>query len=166
MFYFLDYDDGCRMDLTIAGQDYIDLIMTCFRYSSFFSLAFASEEIEQRVMSSISPFRRQVLYEGKYRRKFCCFYWCTDKAKQFLLTTATDLFEWIEFDDHNNPEDLVFYRDDDSVFFWSETHEGICALCNHAGEDVSVVTSKAGWRQYNKETGNIFGLPYDLCSLD
>ena len=155
MYYYHDYDDYKNEDITIEGEDYAELIETCFRYSSYFSLSFASKEIEQRVMKSLTPLRRDT--ENRSDLKYRCFYKCTEEAKTLFLTNTNDLFEWrkLEFDNLFNPENPRFYREDGSVFFWSEIHEGNCYLYNNADEDVTSIVSKRGW-QYKSKNRVIF----------
>ncbi|MGM9680039.1 MAG: hypothetical protein ACI3XR_00890 [Eubacteriales bacterium] len=85
--------------------------------------------------------------------------------KELLLSRVTDLFDWIRTDERENPEDLTFYREDGSVFFWSETHEGICVLCDRVQEKVSQIVSKKGWKA-RKEGEFIYGVPKYLFSND
>ena len=149
MYYYYDYDDYNNEDISIEGNDYIDLIETCFRFSSYFSFSFSSKIIEKGVVAQLVPFKQENVTHSS-ALEFRCYYECTDESKRLLLTHVNSLFDWIQHDGHDNPEDLTFYREDGSVFFWSETHEGCCAIYNDTDEDVSSVVKNRGWYYQDK----------------
>lgn len=105
-------------------------------------------------MKSLTPFRRDK-EDGRSDLKYRCFYKCTEEAKQLFLTVTNNLFDWIQYYGNDNPENPRFYRENGSVFFWSEIHEGDCCLYNRANEDVSSIVSKRGW-QYKEKNWVIF----------
>ena len=55
MYYYYDYDDYNNEDISIEGNDYIDLIETCFRFSSYFSFSFSSKIIEIKSLYTDYP---------------------------------------------------------------------------------------------------------------
>lgn len=158
MYLFEDYDDNSGTDLTICGDDYRQLIHTCFSYSASFSLCFPSLESADEFAPRAEMLRYAISEHSDPCRRYKCYFPCSDQMKEILLSRANDLFDWIRRDGRENPEDLTFYRDDGSVFFWSETHEGICVLCDRAQEDVSLIVSTNGWKAL-KEGESVFGVP-------
>ena len=146
MYYFVDYDDNKKEDLYIKGDDYRQLIHVCCQYSTMFSLAI-TENLRGTVNGAPRPIFCQAHREAESGglRQYVYYYPCTENTKKFLLTAVDDLFSWVDRLEQHNPEDLTFYREDRSIFFWSETHEGVCALLNRAGEDVSSVIKQRGW---------------------
>ena len=76
------------------------------------------------------------------------------------------MFDWMDWSksDDPNPEDLIFYRADWSLFFWSETHEGKGAIYERADEDVSAAIDHFGWRE--KKNVHPYGFPPEMVSID
>ena len=146
MYYFTDYNDATREDLCIKGEDYKQLVQVCFQHAVMFSFAI-SKGLQGKVKGAPKPIfcqpHRDTAYNGW--RQYVYYYPCTEETKEFLLRTVDDFFAWLYRGDYCNPEDLTFYREDRSIFFWSETHEGVCALLNRAGEDVSSIIKQRGW---------------------
>lgn len=147
MYCFSDYDDMLEKDYAIKGEAYTQMIDVCFRYAAMFSLTTTKNhpamisEAPQSIFSQ--PHIEKKVSGGS--RDTVHFFHCSEQAKRFLLTFSDDLFLWVDYEKPHRPEDLVFYREDGSVFFWSETHEGVCALINRENEDVSTVVSQPGW---------------------
>ena len=73
---------------------------------------------------------------------------------------SDSLFNWENVGGIKCPEDLTFYRNGDELFFWSETHEGVCAIFDN-GEDLSNIVSKKGWRQFDPNEPNLY-IPANL----
>lgn len=165
MHFFEDYDDETKMDLTISGDDYIRLVDVCFQYSTSFSLCFPSSESAYEFAPKTEMLNYMPSEYSDPNRKYKCYFPCSNQMKEILLSHVNGLFDWIRQDGRDNPEDLTFYREDGSVFFWSETHEGICVLCDHEPENVSLVVSKKGWN-VRKESEFIFGVPKSLFTND
>ena len=164
MYIFVDHDDNDpSKEYDISGQDYERLIDNCFRCCHYFSLnanrsgtAFDLPEKEL----AISAAQQRDRYGNKH------FFYCSDKARQYLLSKANSLFSWITWGDQNQtagllPEDLCFYRSDGSVFLWSETHEGVCGLYPRSEEDVSEIVASSRWLERN-DNKQFFGLPSGL----
>ncbi len=165
MYYFMDYDDITETDLTISGSDYIQLINVCFRYSTTLSLCFPSLELANKFSKKTEMLCYTISENSDLNRKYKCYFPCSDLMKELLLSNVNDLFDWVQHDGKGNPEDLTFYREDGSVFLWSETHEGICVLCNHMQENVSLIVSKNGWN-IRKKGEFILGIPQYLFMND
>ena len=165
MYCFSDYDDMLEKDCAIKGDAYTQIINVCFRYAVMFSLT-TTKKHPAMVSEAPPPIFSQPHYNkgvsGGFRDTVY-FFSCSEQAKTFLLSFTDDLFSWVDYEKPHRPEDLVFYREDGSVFFWSETHEGVCALINRENEDVSAVVSQPGWeRSTLKSHSPIYGVPREL----
>lgn len=158
MYYFSDFDDDIG-DLRIAGSEYTALIKLCCAHSEYASLTFTSQEQVKRFSKFLCIENIEPINNAEERRKYRGFFRCSAETAQFLCTHVDEFFEWIDFEGCCNPEDLTFYREDSSVFFWSETHEGICAFFNHEAEDISSLVSNRGWKYHNPQDGNVWGIP-------
>lgn len=156
MYFFRDYDDLNEEDLFISDADYIALIRLCISTCKYFTLSYTNENIAKKINKFLSPIRIRNIDDGNSRLTKLCIYECSDDAERFLTTYVNELFEWIEFEGYNNPEDIAFYREDGSIFFWSETHEGICAIIERDNEDVFNVIAKRGWTHYDKNNCGIW----------
>lgn len=152
--WFTDWDDERGMDLTVGGQDYAELIDTCFRYCTHvsFSTRFCGDKIAlpEPYVSPLNDSDTAVLP-------------CSEKTREYLLNTADDLFGWI--DGNNNPEDMTFYRVDGSIFFWLLTHEGVCCLLSRPDEDVSGIVGKPDWHTCPPEPFPTLLIPPDLAAF-
>lgn len=157
-YYFQDWDDETGEELRIADGDYSILIDLCFKYASSFSLSFLSHQL-QGAGFPLTPYQ----VDGPRDEKVCCHFKCSDEAKRFLKERVHDFFGWVYTVDRNTPEDLTFYRNDSSVFLWSQTHEGICALFPHHGEDVSACISKPGWHKQASDVHHLL-IPKNVIS--
>ena len=160
MHYLRDFDDETMEDISIEAEHYKQLISLCFRYCTHFSLLFRDKSVEDNLMLPTPLYRQNA---GKYSNvEYLCFYACSIESQNFLLTKA-NLFDWLDTTTIRSPEDLIFYREDGSVFFWSETHEGICALFERNQEDVAMLVSQRGWVYYDpQEEGNHVMIPKSL----
>lgn len=159
-YYFQDWDDETREELRIADEDYSMLIDLCFQYASSFSLSFLSHQL-QGTGFPLAPYQADGPRDGRVR----CYFKCTDDARSFLKERVRDFFGWVYTLDPNIPEDLTFYRDDSSVFLWSQTHEGICALFPHHDEDISACISRPGWHKQAGGTQHLL-IPRDVISAN
>lgn len=157
-YYFLDYDEETGEERDISAADYCELIDLCFRYSAFFSLSRGWAETD---MSKLPVRAAAHLPECRTltTKKDLFVFACTAETKVFLLSCADSVFSWANWGESRNmPEDLCFYRRDGSVFFWSESHEGVCVLANRPDEALSDLPSKEKWRYFDlsEASGNIW----------
>ncbi len=147
-----EYPDG---NYDISGEDYIDLIDTCFKYSSYFSFRRYNHDI-------INWTPKPVLYPNT---KDLCFvsilfdgcidlldvFECNERTLRFLKNYTEGVFYWYNKNTPetpiNMPEDLAFYRGDGSVLLFSMTHEGDVMLFLRDDENFSQNTKKPGWRE-------------------
>ena len=158
MYYFRDFDDSIG-DIQIAGAEYSSLIKLCCLHSEYGSMTFTSQEQVRCFSSYLCIDNIELINSAKGRRKYRGFFRCSPETERFLLTHVNEFFQWVDFDGYCNPEDLTFYRKDGSVFFWSETHEGVCALLNRKEENVNSVISNIGWKYHNPQDCNVWGIP-------
>ena len=158
MYYFRDFDDDMG-DVQIAGAEYSALIKLCCIHSEYGSLTFTSQEQAKHFSKFLCIDKIEPINNVKERRKYRGYFRNSTETEQFLCTHVNEIFQWIDFDGYCNPEDLTFYRKDGSVFFWSETHEGICAIFNQKEEDISSIVSNRGWKYHNPQDGDVWGIP-------
>ena len=162
MYYYLDHDDEPYRELGISGEDYAHLIGTCFRYSTHFSF-------------NIGFLRRKSIEPGlpaPYKTIDKCLLPalcddiailpCSEKTKEYLLHTVGDIYEWIDRNGH--PEDLIFYRQDGSIFFWSMIHEGVCCLTERPDENISGIVQNPDWHVQSPDEPNFY-LPAGLAEF-
>ena len=152
--WFTDWDDERGVDLTVGGQDYAELIDTCFRYCTHvsFSTRFCGGKIAlpEPHISPVDDSDTAVLL-------------CSEKTREYVLNMTDDLFDWI--DSSGKPEDLTFYRADGSIFFWLLTHEGVCCLLSRPDEDVSGIVRKPDWHTCPPEPFPVILIPPDLAAF-
>lgn len=147
------YDQTCFYpDATIediCGEDYIELLTTCFQYSKYFSLTYLDRA---RDIPELDPFLVYSAYTHSWPGtrwtseigRFCV-YRCTEETFQFLCNYVDSVLSWDAHFEHETPEDLAFYRSDKTLFFESVSHEGVCYLWNRPEENVFSVVSKNEW---------------------
>lgn len=154
LYWFADWDDERGVEQTVSGQDYAELIDTCFRYCTHVSLSLrfggGKFALPEPHISPLNDSDTAVLP-------------CSGKVREYLLNTTDDLFGWI--DSNGKPEDLTFYRADGSIFFWLLTHEGVCCLLGRSDEDVSGITRKPGWHSCPPEPFPVISIPPDLAAF-
>lgn len=159
-YYFLDYDDIKEQDLNIEKKDFVSLIETCFKYSSSFSLVFRSMSELNSFNDKFVSLQIEKLTSSDGIRNFKVFYVCNQHNQDQLLKKIDKLFDWNVVNGHIVPEDLTFYHENGKVFFWSETHEGVCALFD-SGENISEIVNKRGWRKFDPHKPNLY-VPMNL----
>ena len=159
-YYFLDYDDIKEQDLNIENEDFVSLIETCFKYSTRFSLVFRSIMDADSFNKGFMPLCVEKMTSSDEIRNFKVLYDCSQSNKNQLLKTTKKLFNLDVVNGCIIPEDLTFYRDDGKVFFWSETHEGVCAIFD-SNENVSEIVNKRGWHKFDPQKLNLY-VPMNL----
>lgn len=159
IYKFFDTDTTGREEYDIAGEDYRNLLKTCFRYSASFSVLLSPNYEDQ--LHAWEPFRiptTQYVHDV-YRHygvgtsldfdHIGCYevrhYKLDHCLQQLILLHADSLFKWICGWGHNNPDDIAFFRADGSVFFSSIIHEGECTIYPTMEEDVGEIVAHANW---------------------
>lgn len=162
MFVFCSWDDANPdAEPDIRGKDYEVLINLCFRYCRYFSLS--KNRPGAHIDFSEEPLKEVPIHPGEENKQY---FFCSDDARSFLLQKESSVFSWMTWGEilpgtEVLPEDLCFYREDGSVFFWSATHKGVCALCPKPGEDVSGLLSLGGW--FEPDINGVYGVPFNLA---
>lgn len=160
---FFDTDDTGWAEYDIKGEDYVELMNLCIKYSKtvcfrkfiqFQYNSFIPEQLEKYRL----PINENTMkpYYGNYGP--CCFkdideakeelylFELSEEVIEWILSATNDIWDWDCGADKPLPSDPVFFREDGSVFFDSVIHEGEIYLHPIDGEDVSSVVSKGHWR--------------------
>ena len=77
------------------------------------------------------------------------YYICNEKTKNFLLDWGS-MFEYMwEYAEKNQncPENLMFYREDNTVLILSVTHEGMCYLYKHSEDNLGDILKNPQWKK-------------------
>ena len=157
MYQFYDTDSSGTKDWDIQGVDYQKLIHTCAQYTTIISM---------RVTYASNPYLHQMerfrLYEtdgvefaykhyysrdDEKAREEVWYYRLCPEVMETLLHISDSVFKWINAWGYQNPEDLVFYREDGTIFFDSIVHEGVCRLYPRDDEDVQHIVQTQGWNK-------------------
>lgn len=151
-FFFLGSSDDEWTEDDLTGKDYQLFLDICFRYCSTVSFIL-SQGWHAPFGDAIIPAELE-----KYRipatRKVEAVYCMASEAHHFRLckesqeiirNMSSSIFSWTCDQTHRNPEDLAFFREDESVFFESVIHEGECYLRVRDDEDVSALVSDPRW---------------------
>ena len=156
-----DYEGLGFDEFDISGDDYIDLIKTCAKYSASFAFMSSNgkpsfipeslnnyktpltDEQAQSFSYCLTPYIQLCKETGEGEYVFA--YRTNDESIEQLLKMSSDLYRWYWQSEQTCPENITFYRSDGSVFFTSITHEGICELTPREDEDVSNIVSKEHW---------------------
>lgn len=163
MYYFLDHDDAECKELSIFGEEYTLLIDTCFRYSSCFSLNTGFLRRKGISFDIPKPYKMVANFKLQSTYPEMAILPCSKSTREYLVNRVNDLFEWIDL--NNNPEDLTFYRQDGSIFFFSLIHEGVCCIANRQDEDVSEIVCNPYWHKWTEEDNANFYISEDLLDF-
>lgn len=158
-YQFSDTDLYGQADYDIIGEQYQELLNTCFRYCSTFAVILAPGTSAD--ISTWEPYRipvtttvREVYchygkpsaenqdHIGHYEIRY---YRLNAILMQMISQKTQSLFSWISGWGLDNPNDPTFFREDGSVFFSSVIHEGICTLFPVGDEDVTGIISNGLW---------------------
>ena len=156
---FCDTDDTGWEEYDIEGHDYRALIDACCQYCSIVSFDIYPEYADAEYLTQIQ--KCLVKRDDTYRvvtEEFGSYVTGSDKRYYTvcpemcdLLKKETSIFSWLWKE--NNPfhfENLTFYRNDETVFFESITHEGECYLYAKETEDISQIVSNKLWEKNPK----------------
>ena len=157
-YVFYDTDVTGKEEYDIGGQDYATLIKICCKYCS--TLSFRVSHTDTSFVEKLERFavnRNNELhnvYEHYYGNNpkdneliEIRYYKVNKELEEFLLSASNSVFDWIYGWGHTNPEDLAFYREDGSLFFYSTAHEGVCVLTPNANETVDEIVSNGLWQK-------------------
>jgi len=168
----------------LKGKNYSDLLSVCFRNCDSFTVfiwykknapAWAHgieripkipEELERFRLplgKTIENIDKQFGYHGvdpddpRYHVEFRRYKIC-DVTKTYLLEAADDLFSWVVHNDPSKPENISFFREDESLFMYSCTHEGYCVLTPREDEDIAQLTAYKAWQQVTQDVMDTYPL--------
>ena len=156
---FRDTDDMTEDDYDIEGEDYRKLIDVCSQYCSVVSFDLYPEyadaqylmQIHRHMIKRDNTYRRVVEEFGSYVTGSDTRYYTVCAEMCELLKKENNIFSWYwEQETPFHFENLTFYRDDETVFFESITHEGECYLYAKDTEDVSRIVSNEHWKKNPK----------------
>lgn len=167
---YVFYDEYDNEEFDIAGEDYVNLLKTCFKYCSSFSFVIRGhnrEVIKENLSHEFENFRIPVdenvikayLHYYSLSRpsrvddEVFCYKTCPETFKHIMDVTDS-IFKWIDAWGYINPEDLAFFREDGSIFFNSTVHEGECYLYPRPEEDVRDILSIEKWFKRTKNVSH------------
>lgn len=134
-----DYFNNCG-SYPMSQSHYEALLQTCFTYSSHFS--FCISNFDHILTTALEKWKLDVKTLGVDTR---LVYKACEDTKEILQSYARSVFEFSRYSDQGGPEDLTFYREDDSVFMESVGHEGECSIYPQENEDVSSLLRFGRW---------------------
>jgi len=147
VFYDTDIDGNEEYD--ICGEAYKILMRTCCQYSAVLYLKCRQP--------NLTIANRLKLYEIKKPQNipedsgqyfpYCekRYYRVCPEVCEILICAANGIFEWLDGWGFKNPDDPTFYRNDGTVFFVSEVHEGVCAIMPRPEENVEALLESVNW---------------------
>jgi len=150
-YVYTDYDDYDN-EYDIIGDDYKILINYCFKYASCFSLDFFGNQTRnvtfsfERINTLPVMHSENVNLENNITRKY---FKCTEEAYLILIQDFGNIFEYM-WEKAGSPENLTFYRNDDSVILAVNTHEGYCDFYPLPHENPSEILKFGHWIEYQK----------------
>ena len=162
-YYYSDNDDYTDTERDICGEDYKEFIDKCFEYCTLLSFdvpiecSYLTKDIiayEKHIDITPAVYSLWQEYYNNGPSGACLerkYFVSCNETKEFLYgfnSIFSYLWEDAEKDTSSNMrkfENLIFYRDDLSVFFKAETHEGYCFMYPEENEDVKEIVGKNGW---------------------
>ena len=158
----------------IENSEYISFVSSCCKYSKYLSYDYywwdalkkpETPPIEKILKYEVHNFEKiltvetrknwekswlihnsQILIDQGMKRKY---FEINEDTKNFVLSYGS-LFSywedavWLNYN-YEPAQNLIFYRDDQTAFFRSVTHERYCSLYPNDDEDVSIIINKPGW---------------------
>lgn len=156
-FYDTDYDGIADYDIT--GEAYRILLNTCFKYAHTVALHVSPNY--QKDLSCILPYQIPVteavhnqysvyslvdVQDHTILHPYTIMHFVlSPEVKTYLYKQTDHLWGWTFWHKNNNPDDPCFFRKDESVFFSSVIHDGVCTLYPQENEDVSEILKDSRW---------------------
>ena len=189
-----EYRIGIEHSYDIDDFYFSDLMSCCFKYSKYLSYDYFwwdglkktdNPPVEKILKYEICDFEKTLTDEARknweevglihnsqiwlnpnMKRKYFAI---NEDTKNFVLSYGS-LFAYWENDHRSGynfepAQNLMFYRGDQSLFFFSETHERDCSIHPNEDEDVSEIIGRYGlkeWSEYSKTDDNVAHVPYVL----
>ena len=149
---YYDTDEQGNLEYDLCGDEYLLLLRTCFKYSSSISFLIRSASVAE--LSGVDNDKLSVpLHVEKNHCNYNIqvsqirYYRLTAQVQEAICKVTDCIWGWIDGWGYHNPEDLIFYRPDGSVFFSSTVHEGKCSLYVNEDESVLELISNEHWIQ-------------------
>jgi len=145
-----DYNEDEEYD--IREDNYRKLIDYCFKYASYFSLDFSE------TLSSYSQFPLDRIKNLSVLRSEKCkftdrmirkYYKCSEEAYSILIEDFGNIFGYL-WENHGGPENLTFYRNNDSIILKVITHEGYCNFFPLPHENSVEILNFGHWFEYKE----------------
>ncbi|MBP5208801.1 MAG: hypothetical protein J6330_10145 [Clostridia bacterium] len=170
-----EYHIGIEHSDDIDDFYFPDLMSCCFKYSKFFSYEYFwcdglkkpdNPPVEKILKYEVRDFGKMLTDEARENWKEAGvsldplttpemvrkYFEINEDTKNFVLSYGS-LFAYWE-NDHGGgynfepAQNLAFYRDDQTVFFDSVTHEAECRIYPNENEDVSDIIGRRGWKKW------------------
>ena len=162
-YYNYNYYGDENIGYKFPKSAYRDLLKACFEHSSFFSVRIMGIKAADKIPQELDKFRIatservlelygiRTIYDGdSYATQEIRCYKLSAEVCDFILNFTDDLFEWNYVCGDENPEDPMFFRNDESVFFYSSIHDEYCYLLVKPNENVDSIIQRR-----NAEDGTI-----------
>lgn len=133
---FYDTDIFGNEDYDIAGKDYVNLLNFCFKNAKIFSLKYSS--VHLTIYESLKAYEIGSCVEVIKNEKVVYYKTC-EQTFNILSKHVNSIFCWM-FDQNENPEDLMFFREDGSILFSSCIHNGMLSLWIKNENESSILT--------------------------
>lgn len=153
VYCFYDADVFGAREQDIKGQEYHKLLNTCFRYCKYVSFCVNFDDIiiPKEVLQSQIPLSDEIrntymAHTSSNPDRVICLQ-TTETVCKWVQMVTDRVFDWIYRSEMKNPEDIAFFRDDNSVFFITDVHNGKCMLSIKEGEDVVEVINCGVWEE-------------------
>jgi len=163
---FLDRDDqNPHAEFDLEGEQFLILLDTATKYCAYFSFDIfhggvgipenMTHGIEQLCKFEISP-QKSILKRNAQNNSYWFeptnyatrhYYYYSPAARSFIKKNYSSIFSLIFHEEKHNPENLIFYRPDYSIFFLSTTHEGECFLFPSPNENVKDLLCNSNWKK-------------------
>ena len=148
-YVFFDTDIDGNEEYDIRGEAYKTLIRTCCEHSAVLYLKYTqpnlpiADQLKKYEINKPSNIPNDTVIYGPYCERH--YFKVCPELCEILLNATEGIFEWLNGWGFQNPDDPTFYREDGSVFFASEIHNGLCVLIPNNGENVEELLRAATW---------------------
>ncbi|MBE6794693.1 MAG: hypothetical protein E7532_07100 [Ruminococcaceae bacterium] len=157
-YIFYDTDESGWAEYDIVGEDYIELMKICIKYSK--SVSFRRFRYSISIPKHLEKYRlplteniaKSYRYYGELSdlAKAELYYLeLSEDVCKWILSTTNSIWGWNHFSKDHLVEDPIFFREDGSVFADSIIHNGEFSIYPRDGEDVSSVVTKDHWHCFN-----------------
>lgn len=151
---FFDTDGTGWAEYDITGEDYIELMKLCIKYSKTvcFRRFSYSISIPKHLEKYSLQLTENVVKPYPYYRELSdlakaelIYLELSEEVCKWILSATDNIWGWDHFSKDHLVEDPVFFREDGSVFSDSVIHNGEFSIYPRDEENVSSVISKGHW---------------------